>query len=514
MVAPGRMLPGSWGDAANVEGFLTHVLRREYGTFRLFAGNNAAETGTLEGLPRYASSLRAEDGGIAVALAAVGSFASLAAVLSRRSSRSSPCPKTAGPAWAALATLVSFLLYTGVFHRLANLPLRSGGELFIGVHARFWMQSNVALYVLAGVGAGRLLFAAIPRRGAGAACGSAAAVVAAVAWTRVAAMDESGNVVVRDAMARVLDGLPDAARVIVKGDLFTNSLRYLQQCEGRRTDVQLVDQAMLTYAWFLRTQRSNFPAFDFPGTRYHPWEPETGGFSMAALLDASYAHHPDPIFVLGGWNPQDPTTEGRYALVPVGHAAMAARASRPWEAWRGDVWAWYGAAREALGLDREHARHRSRGRGEGVEGVGGEGKTGGQASRVFARDRWESVVMNDALTAEHQLAFTLLNHGIAAGGADPDAFEEAVSIIEGLLGRYGDREGGAREAGDPAVYANWLRNLGVAIGQLMQYKAAWRTAEAHERMRAAFERYLRAADRAGIGVPGREEIEAVVSQHA
>jgi len=37
-------LHGSWGEVDNIGGFLVHVLRQEYGTFRLFSGAEAHET--------------------------------------------------------------------------------------------------------------------------------------------------------------------------------------------------------------------------------------------------------------------------------------------------------------------------------------------------------------------------------------------------------------------------------------------------------------------------------------
>ena len=69
------------------------------------------------------------------------------------------------------------------------------------------------------------------------------------------------------------------------GDLITNSIRYFQRCEGVRPDVQLVDQSMLTYNWFVRVQAKNFPSFDFPGTNYHPYT--LGSFSIRQLVEAN-----------------------------------------------------------------------------------------------------------------------------------------------------------------------------------------------------------------------------------
>lgn len=57
--------------------------------------------------------------------------------------------------------LFCWLFYTLAFHAMSNLPIEQG--LYLGVHARFWMQSHVAAAQLIGVGAagvGRLADAA------------------------------------------------------------------------------------------------------------------------------------------------------------------------------------------------------------------------------------------------------------------------------------------------------------------------------------------------------------------
>lgn len=43
-----------------------------------------------------------------------------------------------------------YIFYFLIFHNLANLPL--GDKLLFGVHQRFWMQPNVLLFIIAGVG--------------------------------------------------------------------------------------------------------------------------------------------------------------------------------------------------------------------------------------------------------------------------------------------------------------------------------------------------------------------------
>ena len=44
-----------------------------------------------------------------------------------------------------------WILYTVTFHFISNLPIEK--ELYLGVHARFWMQSHVASHQILGIGA-------------------------------------------------------------------------------------------------------------------------------------------------------------------------------------------------------------------------------------------------------------------------------------------------------------------------------------------------------------------------
>jgi hypothetical protein len=49
-----------------------------------------------------------------------------------------------------LILVLIYIFYFIIFHNLANLPL--GDKLLFGVHQRFWMQPNVLLFIIAGVG--------------------------------------------------------------------------------------------------------------------------------------------------------------------------------------------------------------------------------------------------------------------------------------------------------------------------------------------------------------------------
>lgn len=256
--------------------------------------------------------------------------------------------------------VAAYLACTVGFQYMANLPIEK--ELYLGVAARFWMQSDVAAGFIMGVGAA-LVIAWISRlatpaaesdaraaevgararfrgggngngrgrsvgggRGGGdvgeggggggggggrgikggggnvdgggvsgggggggkrrtvelAALGVALSLLAARVLSNFSAMNERDNNMFEDFGRELLRPLPPNARLIVKGDLITNSARFVQRCRHFRQDVQMVDMAMLTYKWFIPVQGANFPSFTWPGTHYHPYEPN--GFSMKGLL--------------------------------------------------------------------------------------------------------------------------------------------------------------------------------------------------------------------------------------
>ncbi len=58
----------------------------------------------------------------------------------------------------------------------------------------------------------------------------------------------------------------------MQGDVITNSIRYLQRCEGYRPDVQHLDQSMMTYAWFKIKQERHFKDIIFPNSIYNPYK--------------------------------------------------------------------------------------------------------------------------------------------------------------------------------------------------------------------------------------------------
>ncbi len=60
-------------------------------------------------------------------------------------------------------------------------------------------------------------------------------------------MDHHASRVVRDYGAEILRAAPPGAVLFTKGDLITNTTRYLQLAEGMRPDVRVIDQELLGY---------------------------------------------------------------------------------------------------------------------------------------------------------------------------------------------------------------------------------------------------------------------------
>jgi hypothetical protein len=123
----------SWGDHTTVEGFLTHVLRREYGTFQLQGGDNFGSSfkDCIRRLGLYLEHLITEYTVVGVCLAVLG-LVKLVRVSKTKSS--------------GLLLLSCFTLYEIVMTYLSNMSL-DNPLLVRGVYSRFWQQPDIIMYV-------------------------------------------------------------------------------------------------------------------------------------------------------------------------------------------------------------------------------------------------------------------------------------------------------------------------------------------------------------------------------
>lgn len=262
----------SWGELRSLDGVLTHLLRREYGTFQLASG------ATSSGLGSFLGAFLQFEWQQSFALVAV--LALLGA--------------TRAPGRWVLVGLSCLALSLGVFGALANLPLDN--PLFREVVARFFLMPHLILCAAAGLALSQ------PRLSFG-----LAGVLVVLGLVQRPHHD---GLAVRNYGLAMLDQ-PEGALVLTQGDLIGNSMRALQACEQVKPGLRVVDQQMLTYDWYVTRLRRVAPDVIVPeGTRWHPTE--SGTFRLRQLLAAN-AHR--PIIVCGGMKQGDPTD---FRAVPLG----------------------------------------------------------------------------------------------------------------------------------------------------------------------------------------------------
>jgi hypothetical protein len=276
-----------WGEPSTWHGFLTHLLRREYGTFQLAAGTTATEVSLPLLLERYFATAASRLMIIGLPLALIGLAWSIFNRGSPRVSRS-----------LGIAVAAVLCLYLVGFQSLVNLS--PADPLLAGVLARFWMLPDLLLALLAGLGIAAIAakWPAVQR----AAAGLSVAIVLAQAGTHWREQSKHSAVVASYGRAILSELTPDAI-LLVRGDLPSNAVRYVQRAEGFRPDVIVLDQEMLTRGWYVAQMARRHPRVVFPGTHYDPAAPD--GFSLASFVSANPA--PKAIWLYPEPKPGDPS---------------------------------------------------------------------------------------------------------------------------------------------------------------------------------------------------------------
>ncbi|HUF50023.1 MAG TPA: DUF2723 domain-containing protein [Longimicrobiales bacterium] len=393
-----RHAPIEWGDTASVPGFITHFLRRDYGTFQLGTDQPEASLSLASQLGYYARDLVHQVSWFGVALAAWGLFHTL------RHRTTRVIGVTTFAAWAA------FLL---VFHSLANLPLDQ--PLIHGVVARFWQAPNLFVCVWAGLGLASLT--AIPGRVQVAA---ALGLAGGLALLHARGADHRNDYIIHDYGASVLGSAPAGALLLTRGDLITNTARYLNTTEKLRPDVRVLDMELLTTTWMTRQVARGMPDVIVPGTHYGVGDSKA--YVVAQLVDANIARR--PVLVCGGWKPGDASAETVYRRLPVGLCDRLVPAAQVVDV---DAWAVENEAAMPVFRNDMHV--------------------------IPASDSWEYVAWTDYWEARHHRAFTFLMLGIERQD-DPALLRRAADAFDSLI------------ASQPLPPASYYKNLGIARTRL------------------------------------------------
>ena len=452
-VAPADHPTTTWGDTGSPVGFVEHLLRNQYGTFQLGTMDQGGSLGTR--LWAYVAQLPGELTWVGAALVPLG----LGLLFAKRAGFGSRQRTILSVALAALA------FYMIVFGSLSRISLDD--PFWYEVHSRFWQQSNLLISVLVGATFGRLAHGA-GRVGALLSFPLAVALVVTQLGANYRAQDQSDNRAVSALATAVLVQLPQRSLLVTKGDLYWNTLRYMQVCEGLRPDVRLLDVELLKAPWMTERIERRFDDLALPGSVYRsPSKRVDGSYDLAALFDRVVGRF--PVFS-NALEHGDSSWRQRYVAWPVGLLERVERAEV-----RFDVDRWLATT------DRWVA------------------EAAVDFPERVPEGSWEEVARAQYRLVESRRGARLLNEAIG-GGLSPSQLRRTATILE--------RASTAAARPRPALQLNlgisYYLLRGRQTGAVEKMVEAWKTylriAPADDPQRPLVERVLRDPHNADIGL--------------
>jgi len=225
---------GSWGDSSTLQGFVHHLRRGDYGTFRLFSSDKV-EAGMLHRIGLYIYDILTRQGlyGCILILAVIGIWNFKANKKSTFRHRT-----------LVMSLFCTWLFYVIIFHYLSNMPLSQ--RLLFGVQARFWMQPNILVFIFSGVGLGKCMV----NRKRILCFITCSVMVCSQIMLNFNISDQSANDYLELYARAIVAPIPPNSMLLIAYDQQWTSLRYLQQCKQFRPDITIVNAHMMTYTWF------------------------------------------------------------------------------------------------------------------------------------------------------------------------------------------------------------------------------------------------------------------------
>eukprot|EP00986_Skeletonema_menzelii_P014478 scaffold9647_cov141-Skeletonema_menzelii.AAC.3 len=327
---------GSWGNVKTVSGFFHHFLRKDYGTMQLWSGGGGKATEdmitrTFSWVTDFTLHQLCHPTLLLFLVLGCTSVCST----KKRIKRNAMSRKMDHSGIATGRVIIASLtFYFIVFHSLSNLPLSN--PLLYGVHQRFWMHPNILCFILIGVGfntAAKVLPTTIAARIVPI---FMVAIPLLTYGRNFEASDQSENQVFRGYASSILETLPPKSLLLINYDMTFTSVRYMQECEGFRDDVQTINLSMMTYPWFQEKQQLH-QGLNFPGSHYTRGNTVAwlnGGFTFAEFIDANPDYN---IYIAGRLSHDDPAFVERYEEKPHGlvrHITRRSDTIEPTEVYR------------------------------------------------------------------------------------------------------------------------------------------------------------------------------------
>jgi hypothetical protein len=315
----------SWGDQTSLDGFLDHVLRRNYGTFSM---GKASKTGAFVEEGTFFPTLWRMLGYAFPRLLWIGPPLALLGLFPGAQHGKDGKDRQARSQVYVLASVLG--CYGLGFCALSNLS--TAHALYRTVLVRFFIQSDLLLAIAAGLGVaklGQLLrgrFAAYERHARWAPA-AALLVFVAGASAHAGECSQRHNRVFADFVTTAFASLPQGAIVITMGDHLTGSVFYFREVEKLRPDVIHLDRELLGTSWYSQRKRRLYPDLYVPQGPYGK-----GGWNIKQLLDGNPTR---PLVVIDRLDPWDQSWKDGYKLATNGlvHPIVPASQFPDFEQW-------------------------------------------------------------------------------------------------------------------------------------------------------------------------------------
>ena len=292
----------SWGDQTSLDGFLDHVLRRNYGTFSM---GKTSKSGAFVNEGTFFPTLWRMLGYAFPRFLWVGPPLATLGIYAGTKNR-----QTRNQVYVLTGVLGFYVLG---FCALSNLSTSLG--LYLTVLVRFCIQSDLLLAVAAGLGVARLgqylrgRFAAFERYARWAPMAALLVFVAGAA-AHAGECSQRHNRVFADFVTTAFASLPRDAIVITMGDHLTGSVFYFREVEKLRPDVIHLDRELLGTPWYGQRKRRVHPDLYLPQGLYGQ-----GGWNIKKLLDGNPTR---PLVVIDRLDTWDQSWKDGYKLATNG----------------------------------------------------------------------------------------------------------------------------------------------------------------------------------------------------